>query len=69
MVGVKIVIAGTEVGSERVGVDPKDDPRRGSSAPPEKGLRAEVATLEADVADREEMWEVASLMESLRSAR
>jgi len=32
-------------------------------------LRAEAAALEADEADRQEMLEVASLMESLRAAR
>jgi Arc/MetJ-type ribon-helix-helix transcriptional regulator len=32
-------------------------------------LRAEAAALEADKADRQEMIEVASLMESLRAAR
>lgn len=34
-----------------------------------EALRAEVAALEADEADREEMHEVASLMESLRAER
>lgn len=33
-----------------------------------EALRAEVAVLEADEADRQEMLEVASLMESLRAA-
>jgi len=32
-------------------------------------LAAEVAALEADDADREEMFEIASLMESLRASR
>lgn len=34
-----------------------------------QGLAAEVAALEEDEADREEMLEIASLMESMRAAR
>jgi predicted transcriptional regulator len=35
----------------------------------QEALRSEVATLEADEADRQEMHEIANLMESLRAER
>lgn len=35
----------------------------------QEALRSEVAALEADVADRREMHEIATLMESLRAER